>query len=329
MQTVYVEKDILSHPRVIRIIKRLQPKHIVQCENYKEIFNPKAQNFRVQKQNPSLILAKKLGKTVFLSPPGFGIGGQENYYFSHMLNCLYDCRYCFLQGMYSSAHYVVFINYEDMMTEIKQITESIDSPVYFFSGYDGDSLAFEPVTHFVQDFLPFWGTLKENAYLELRTKSTNIKCLLATSAVKNMIVAFSFTPTDISEQVEHKVPSVLKRIEAMSQVAAQGWSIGIRLDPLIFHPNFVELYRQLLFDIFTKIPTQMIHSVSVGQLRFPLKMYQTLIKLYPHDALLTQPLYRFDQQVSYKKSVEKSMKKVIYELLADYVERTILFECQA
>ena len=22
-----------------------------------------------------------------------------DWYFSHMLNCLYDCRYCFLQGM--------------------------------------------------------------------------------------------------------------------------------------------------------------------------------------------------------------------------------------
>lgn len=329
MQTVYIEQDILNHPRALRIIKRLQPKHIVHCENYKEIFNPKAQNFRIQKQNPSLILAKKLGKTVFLSPPGFGIGGQENYYFSHMLNCLYDCRYCFLQGMYSSANYVVFVNYEDMMTEMKQITDATDSSVYFFSGYDGDSLAFEPVTHFVQDFLPFFRTLKENAYLELRTKSTNIKSLLTTAAFKNVIVAFSFTPTEISEQIEHKVPSVSKRIAAMSEIAAQGWPIGIRLDPLIFHPNFVELYRQLLFDIFAKIPTQSIHSVSVGQLRFPLKMYQTLVKLYPEDPLLTQPLYRFDQQVSYKKMVEKSMKKMIYNLLSDYVDQALLFECQA
>ncbi|SVD49612.1 uncharacterized protein METZ01_LOCUS402466, partial [marine metagenome] len=47
------------------------------------------------------------------TPEGYGIGGKNNYYFSHMLNCIYDCRYCFLQGMYRSAHYVLFVNYDE------------------------------------------------------------------------------------------------------------------------------------------------------------------------------------------------------------------------
>ena len=37
-----------------------------------------------------------------------------------MHNCIYDCRYCFLQGMYRSAHYVVFINYEDYQWAIEE-----------------------------------------------------------------------------------------------------------------------------------------------------------------------------------------------------------------
>ena len=37
-----------------------------------------------------------------------------------MYNCLYDCSYCFLQGLYSSADYVVFVNYEDFLEDIIQ-----------------------------------------------------------------------------------------------------------------------------------------------------------------------------------------------------------------
>ena len=36
-----------------------------------------------------------------------------------MYNCIYDCKYCFLQGLYSSANYLVFVNYEDFLNQIK------------------------------------------------------------------------------------------------------------------------------------------------------------------------------------------------------------------
>ena len=51
-------------------------------------------------------------------PDNYGIGAKYNYYFSHKLNCVYDCRYWFLQGLFQSAHYVLFINYEDFMHEL-------------------------------------------------------------------------------------------------------------------------------------------------------------------------------------------------------------------
>ena len=37
-----------------------------------------------------------------------------------MLNCVYDCSYCFLQGMFNSANYLVFVNYEDYFKEIEK-----------------------------------------------------------------------------------------------------------------------------------------------------------------------------------------------------------------
>ena len=44
-----------------------------------------------------------------------------------MLNCLYDCRYCFLQGMYRSANYVLYVNYEDFTKDIDTLLEQADN----------------------------------------------------------------------------------------------------------------------------------------------------------------------------------------------------------
>ena len=106
IETIYIEDNLGAHPRARRLLDRFPDARVIPCRHYTEVFNPSAQSFDLQKQKPSLILARKHGNLVLPVPEGFGIGDGPNYYFSHMLNCLYDCRYCFLQGMFRSAHYV-------------------------------------------------------------------------------------------------------------------------------------------------------------------------------------------------------------------------------
>ena len=232
MQVIYVEKNLRNHPRAVKIIERFKDKTVILCEHYGEIFNRKKQSFRQQKADPALIIAEKKGRKILPTPPNFGIGGIHNYYFSHLLNCPFDCRYCFLQGMYQSAHYVIFINYEDFMNEIKIISEQHKEPCYFFSGYDSDSLAYEPVTHFIKHFLPFFAE-HPKAILELRTKSANVNELLKYQAPQNCIVAYSLNPSCLVDQIEHKTASLEKRLKAIKKLADHGYAIGLRFDPLI------------------------------------------------------------------------------------------------
>lgn len=326
MNTVYIEQAIRHHPRALAILEKLKPKTIIVCEQYQHVFNPKSQDFRLQKQQPALILAEKKGRRVLATPEGFGIGGQQNYYFSHMLNCLYDCRYCFLQGMYASANYVLFVNYEDFMTDIDALLAQQDEPVYFFSGYDADSLAYESTSGFLEAFIPYFAD-KPNAILELRSKSPNVRALLKLPVINNCVAAFSFTPQAISSQVEHKVPSVEKRIAAMQALAERGWTLGLRLDPLIYADNFSELYQELIDAIFTAINPQKFHSVSVGPMRFPEKMYHKIVKLYPEDKLLAHPLEKRDNHYSYSAALEQTMKKTVYDMITPVLDKALLFEC--
>ena len=216
INTIYIEQAVRDHERTNKIVKRFSDARIISCDRYGEVFNPRGQNFRIQKQNPALIIAEKFKNFLLPTPEGFGLGGNNNFYFSHMLNCLYDCRYCFLQGMFQSANYVLFVNYEDFMGAIDETINKLQNKetATFFSGYDCDSLALESVTGFAKQFLPFFRE-RPRALLELRTKSLNTQVLLQTESFNNCIIAFSFTPEEVSKVTEIGVPTVSSRIAMM------------------------------------------------------------------------------------------------------------------
>ena len=157
IDTIYIEEEIANHPRTLAILKTFflkQRKYLANVMVKYLTANHKTSGYK--KKQPALILARKHKGLVLPSPKEYAIGAEHNYYFSHMLNCLYDCRYCFLQGKFQSAHYVLFVNYEDFIEEMQLILNQHDEEaVHFFSGYDCDSLALEPVTDFTNDFFSF------------------------------------------------------------------------------------------------------------------------------------------------------------------------------
>jgi spore photoproduct lyase len=327
IETIYIEEAVREHPRVKHILTRFPKARTIDCTRYGEVFNPKAQNFRLQKVKPALILAEKYKNFVLEAPPGYGIGAEKNYYFSHMLNCLYDCRYCFLQGMFQSANYILFVNYEDFQLEIKQYSQQFPGqPVHFFSGYDCDSLAMEPVTGFVADFLPFFETLP-NAWLELRTKSTQVRRLLSRDPLARCVVAFSFTPKEVGELLEAKTPSVDRRIDAMCKLQAQGWQIGLRFDPIIYHVDYQQQYQRLFEQIFKRINVAQLHSVSMGAFRLPENFFKKIQRLYPEEKLFAGPFESQRKMVSYQAEIEQEMMTFCSELLAGYVSQDKFFPC--
>ncbi len=326
IQNIYIEEEVRHHPKTLEILARYPKATITECQHYGAVFNSTAQNFRLQKIQPSLILAKKENRRVLKTPDGYGVGGNHNYYFSHMLNCLYDCRYCFLQGMYRSAHYVVFVNYEDFIDDIKTTSEQHMQPSWFFSGYDCDSLAMEPVTGFMDFALSEFADLP-NTWLEIRTKSTQIRSLLEREPLDNCVVAYSFTPDEIAKQHEHKVPSVAKRILAARRLQDHGWKVGIRLDPLIDTPSFQQDYAALVEQLFTRLNANEVHSVSYGSFRLPRDFFKKIIKLYPKESLFAADLTENDPMVSYPPDKEQLQRQFVSDQLTRHIDESRIFPC--
>ena len=327
IETIYVEDEIQNHPKTKYILNKFKKSRIISINKYGEIFNKRNQNFRIQKANPCLILAHKKDNFVLPAPEGFGIGSSKNFYFSHMYNCIYDCRYCFLQGMYSSANYVIFVNFEDFDISIKKIIENnLDSKVTFFSGYDCDSLALENVTGFAKHILPIFRKYPQ-IEIEFRTKSIQKEPFLSVKPMPNVILAYSLMPELMSNSLDNKAPSISKRIRVISELASKGWKIGLRFDPLIHGENWKELYQELLENIYNKISFDNFHSVSFGSLRFPKKMFKNIFRLYPNEPLFTSPLSLNNKIISNDIEIEEEMTSFCKNLSLKYLNENQIFKC--
>ena len=244
-----------------------------------------------------------------------------------MYNCIYDCRYCFLQGMYSSANYVLFVNYEDFFEAISDtIYENTNKSMTFFSGYDCDSLAFEKITGFAEKALEFF-TNFSSVELELRTKSIVSDTFLNRSPISNCVVAYSLSPSNVAAILDNKAPSIDRRINVLQKLAKNGWPVGLRFDPLIYCSGWEKLYSELINKIFKDINIDQVHSVSHGPLRYPKEMYKKITSLYPDDKLFSFPMEAKDGIVSYGKEIEEEMSSFLQSELEKYTTRNKIFRC--
>ena len=132
---IYVESQSIDSDIAEQSFKRFPKAKIIEIEDYKKIFNKNGQDFQIQKLSTKLILAKKQPLFIYPATDIIQDSGFSNFYYcTPILNCIYNCEYCFLQGMYSSANIVVFTNTEEVKDAVKNkfLNASIQMSHYYY-----------------------------------------------------------------------------------------------------------------------------------------------------------------------------------------------------
>ncbi len=215
-----------------------------------------------------------------------------------------------------------------MVERVARLAAERDSePAWFFSGYDCDSLALEPVTGFAAAFLP-WFESMPNARLELRTKSTQVRGLLGRPPPDNVVVAFSFTTEPAARRLEHRVPDIDRRIEAMARLQQAGWTVALRFDPLIAHRDQPTHFAALCERIFDRVRGDRVHSTCVGAFRMPRDYFKRVHRMYPGEAAFAGGLLDRDGMVAYDESAEAAMIEAAADCLARFVPAPTIHRMQ-
>ena len=142
---IYVEKAAMEYPRTNQILSHFKDAKIIEIDHYKDVFCRRGQKYTLQHKSQNLILAVKTGTLVYPGAPVCQSFGSEHFYYaSCIMNCIYDCEYCYLKGMYPSGNLVVFVNLEDIFDEVKTLLKK--HPVYLCVSYDTDLGALASVT---------------------------------------------------------------------------------------------------------------------------------------------------------------------------------------
>ena len=268
---IYVEKRVLNEPYVKEILDKFPKSEVIEIKHYKDRFNPYYQSFRAQKNSQALILAKKEAPFLYEASDLIQKLNTNFYYSTPMLNCIYDCHYCFLQGIYPSSNLVLFVNFEDFFDEVEKYYKKLGS-LFLSISYDTDILAVENLFGVAKRWAEF--VKDKDIKIELRTKSVNVDF----EYQENLVFAFSLSPEIVIERYEKFTPSLEARIKAVKKVINKGYKPIIVFDPIIKVKDYKKVYEEFIKKVFSEIYYKDIEAVVYGTFRMNSTQFKIIKK---------------------------------------------------
>ncbi len=229
MSKIYITEDIKNHKKGLEILEKIK--------NYKLIDDEKAfvkmihdMNLTNEEEKQYMLFTTKKGnflKSYYLDDNLSKI--KEEFYLSYENNCPFNCLYCYLRDYFNHSAFIFYVNLEDMFAELDKFNKTGSM---ISAGIVNDTLVHDNLTNVTADLIGYFKD-RPKLILELRTKSHNIKNLLEITPSKNILISFTFSPKEVIDRYELRASSLKERIAAAKKLQDYGYSIGLRLDPMI------------------------------------------------------------------------------------------------
>lgn len=320
---IYIEKEALQYELTERIVSLYPGAHRISIDHYKDVFNRPHQDCMAQKKAPALILAVKHGELIY---PGARVCQNfDNHYFyytSSIMNCPFDCKYCYLKGMYPSSYIVVFVNIDDIFAATEKLLQ--EHPVYLCVSYDTDILAMEHITGFASKWCDF-ASKHSGLTIEIRTKSAYDCSALSEYASENIIMAWTLSPDPVIKSYELHTPALSARIAAIQKARENNFTVRLCFDPMIYIKGWEDIYRDFYKEVFAHIDACQIHDISFGLFRISSSYIKTMRSRHP-DSVSTYPYTTTDGICSYDKELAGRMSSFAMNCLTQYVPSDKIYQ---
>ena len=321
---IYVEKKILNNKNTLEILSKFKDVKIIEIDNYKEVFSSNNQDFHLQKLGQKLILASNKANMIYEGAVVCESFENDNFYYtSSIINCVYDCEYCYLQGVYSSGNIVIFVDIEKVFEEVEELYNKLKT-LYLCISYDTDLLAIENICGFSEKWYYFIED-KKDLKIELRTKSGNIDKFLNLKPLDNFIVAFTLSPENLALKNEKYTASFKNRVKAIKELQEKGWKVRICIDPLIYSDNFEENYGQMIEYLFNEIDKEKVIDVSIGVFRISKEYLKKMRNQNQNSEILYYPFECIDGVYTYSDKTKSYMINFIKEQFLKYIDEKKIY----
>jgi len=321
---IYIENKAENYDLTKKVVSCFPKSELTYINHYKDVFDVGGQDFCAQKQAPSLILAVNDGRKIYPGArPCQDFGHEHFHYTSQVKNCVYDCDYCFLRGMYPSGNIVIFVNYEDYFAEIDELLKS--HPVYLSIAYDTDLLAFEGFTGLVEKWVAYAASRKD-LLIELRTKcsSQKVVSIIKRYGCRNVILAITLSPDNFTKKFEHGTGSFSARLALATAALSEGIRTRLCFDPVFPVKDFEAVYGDMIDQVFANDLLKQVEDISVGTFRIS-SGYLKRMRRTALSPLTAYPYEIKEGMATFDDATLKIMFDFMGKKLAEYIDPAKVF----
>lgn len=320
---IYIESEAYKFPITQQILDKFSESIQIEIKDYKNIFNRSNQNFQAQKNSMKLILAVKKDNFYYSGSNVVNNYGYKHFYYNTMiLNCLFNCEYCYLQGMFNSGNIVIFVNIEDFFKETRILLQN--SSIYLCISYETDLLAFEKLVPYTSKWIEF-ARENQNILIETRTKSNQYRLIQNQTPAKNFILAWTISPEILIKTHEAGTANLNQRIKNIKSAAEDGWNVRICIDPILHVPDWKEIYISFINSVFSDLSESSIYDISLGSFRINADYLKKIKKIRTDSKLLHYPFEREQNLNVYKKEKSLELTETISNEIQKFIPKEKIF----
>ncbi len=295
-RVLYVERAAAGHPNTRALIERHGDRPVVWIDSYTEVFYRAGQDFQEQKRAPALIAAVADDPLLYEAPTRVcGVHDMPVFYNDQLRNCVYNCDYCFLQGMHPSGHTLVFVNSEAFHEAAAH--QAAAGPFWLSISYLTDILAFEPALPIASEWVDF-ARRTPGVTVEIRTKG-EMPDFARNEPVSNVVLIWSLSPPAVARRYERGCASFENRLVAATTAAERGWRVRIAIDPVIIHPGWKAHYAEMIATLSSRVESEAIEAATYGVFRIGADFMRRIATARADSPILHHPFDRTGRVATY------------------------------
>lgn len=329
-QQIFVEKDVQDSHLVKSIISKFPTAHPTYINNFNDYIKSIKNKVQIKHYNEraqNLFLIKEKSDFIKPCPCSKGIVRCGYYILNLGFGCASECSYCFLQSYTNVNGIVIPVNIDDYLSNLEAFLKKHPGYLRIGTGEFSDSLALDDLTGFASALIDFFSK-KENAILELKTKSNRIENILNLKHNKKTVISWSLNPQSIIDSDEWQTNSLKDRLDAAKACSEVGYPVGFHFDPIVYSENWQGLYKELVQELFKNINHKNIAWISLGTFRFTPKLKKVTEQRFPNSKILDEELaIGFDKKLRYAQKQRVGAYKNMFSWIREYSKSVLVYLC--
>lgn len=174
--------------------------------------------------------------------------------------CTATCLYCYLVCNYNKCAYLrLFVNREEMMDRLIRTSQKAMKELTFEIGSNSDLILENTFTNNLPWIIEQFSKC-EKGRITFPTKFSAVAPLLPLNHRGRIIFRMSVNPEEIIFKVEQGTASLTNRISALNQMCDAGYPVGLLIAPVIFLPQWEQLYTKLIDRLADELSAKVQHS---------------------------------------------------------------------